>query len=147
MNWRLFRGPQPRCTISQVKLLSPARSQGNTRLYDDEACERLETIIALTRDLGVNLAGVEIIIGVVRDPIFGPVMMFGLGGIFVEVMKDVTFHLAPITAEEAMQMLQGTRSYALLKGATLEFTQLLEHIACVAGHLAPGKFQTGEDSA
>jgi acetyltransferase len=42
--------------------------------------------------------------------------MFGLGGIFVEVMKDVTFHLAPITAEEAMQMLMGTRSYALLKG-------------------------------
>jgi acyl-CoA synthetase (NDP forming) len=43
--------------------------------------------------------------------------MFGLGGIFVEVMKDVTFHLAPITAEEAMQMLKGTRSYALLQGA------------------------------
>lgn len=43
-------------------LLSPARSQGNTRLYDEEACERLETIIALTRDLGVNLAGVEIIL-------------------------------------------------------------------------------------
>ncbi len=43
-------------------LLRPARSQGNTRLYDDEACERLETIIALTRDLGVNLAGVEIIL-------------------------------------------------------------------------------------
>jgi acetyltransferase len=43
-------------------------------------------------------------------------LMFGLGGIFVEVMKDVTFHLAPVTAEEAMQMLQGTRSYALLTG-------------------------------
>jgi acetyltransferase len=43
--------------------------------------------------------------------------MFGLGGIFVEVMKDVTFYLAPITADEAMQMLMGTRSYALLKGA------------------------------
>ena len=52
-----------------------------------------------------------------RDPQFGPMLMFGLGGIFVEVMKDVTFHLAPITAEEAMQMLKGTRSYALLQGA------------------------------
>ncbi len=51
-----------------------------------------------------------------RDPQFGPMLMFGLGGIFVEVMKDVTFHLAPITAEEAMQMLKGTRSYALLEG-------------------------------
>ena len=43
-------------------LLNPDRSRGNTRLYDDVACDRLETIIALTRDLGVNLAGVEIIL-------------------------------------------------------------------------------------
>jgi acetyl coenzyme A synthetase (ADP forming)-like protein len=61
--------------------------------------------------------GREVILGMTRDPQFGPMLMFGLGGIFVEVMKDVTFHLAPITAEEAMQMLQGTRSYALLQGA------------------------------
>ena len=60
--------------------------------------------------------GREVIIGMTRDPQFGPMLMFGLGGIFVEVMKDVTFHLAPITAREAMQMLEGTRSYALLKG-------------------------------
>ena len=56
--------------------------------------------------------GREVILGMTRDPQFGPMLMFGLGGIFVEVMKDVTFHLAPITAEEAMQMLKGTRSYA-----------------------------------
>jgi len=43
-------------------LIQPARSGGNTRLYDDETCERLETILTLTRDLGVNLAGVEIIL-------------------------------------------------------------------------------------
>lgn len=43
-------------------LLQPARSRGNTRLYDEETCERLETVLALTRDLGVNLAGVEIIL-------------------------------------------------------------------------------------
>jgi len=43
-------------------LLRPARSRGNTRLYDDASCERLEMILALTRDLGVNLAGVEIIL-------------------------------------------------------------------------------------
>ncbi len=61
--------------------------------------------------------GREVILGMTRDPQFGPMLMFGLGGIFVEVMKDVTFHLAPITAEEAMQMLKGTRSYALLQGA------------------------------
>lgn len=43
-------------------LLQPTRSRGNTRLYDEETCERLETVIALTRDLGVNLAGVDIIL-------------------------------------------------------------------------------------
>ena len=51
-----------------------------------------------------------------RDPQFGPMLMFGLGGIFVEVMKDVTFHLAPITHEEAVQMLKATRSYGMLEG-------------------------------
>ncbi|MFH1313507.1 MAG: acetate--CoA ligase family protein [Candidatus Eisenbacteria bacterium] len=61
--------------------------------------------------------GTEVILGMTRDPQFGPMLMFGLGGIFVEVMKDVTFHLAPITAEEAMQMLASTKSFALLKGA------------------------------
>lgn len=60
--------------------------------------------------------GREVILGMTRDPQFGPMLMFGLGGIFVEVMKDVTFHLAPITAEEAMNMLMGTRSYKLLEG-------------------------------
>ncbi len=60
--------------------------------------------------------GLEVIIGMTRDPQFGPMLMFGLGGIFVEVMKDVTFHLAPITENEAVQMLQSTRSYELLQG-------------------------------
>ncbi len=61
--------------------------------------------------------GREVILGLTRDPQFGPMLMFGLGGIFVEVLKDVAFHLAPITADEAMQMLKLTRSYGLLKGA------------------------------
>lgn len=60
--------------------------------------------------------GLEVIIGMSRDPQFGPMLMFGLGGIFVEVMKDVTFHLAPITEAEAVQMLKSTRSYELLEG-------------------------------
>jgi acetyltransferase len=60
--------------------------------------------------------GLEVIIGMTRDPQFGPMLMFGLGGIFVEVMKDVTFHLAPITAQEAIQMLKSTRSYEMLEG-------------------------------
>jgi MerR family transcriptional regulator/heat shock protein HspR len=43
-------------------LITPSRSEGNTRLYDDRACAQLEAILTLTRDLGVNLAGVEIIL-------------------------------------------------------------------------------------
>jgi acetate---CoA ligase (ADP-forming) len=60
--------------------------------------------------------GLEVIIGMNRDPQFGPMLMFGLGGIFVEVLKDVTFNLAPITETEAIQMLKSTRSYAMLEG-------------------------------
>ena len=60
--------------------------------------------------------GLEVIIGMNRDPQFGPMLMFGLGGIFVEVMKDVTFHLAPISEAEAIQMLKSTRSYEILQG-------------------------------
>jgi acetyltransferase len=73
--------------------------------------------------------GREVIMGMTRDPQFGPMLMFGLGGIFVEVMKDVTFHLAPITAEEATQMLRATRSYALLEGVRGEAGVDLDAIA------------------
>jgi len=61
-------------------------------------------------------SGREVILGMNRDPHFGPLMMFGMGGIFVEVLQDVAFYLAPLTAEEARQMLAGTRTYHLLKG-------------------------------
>ena len=54
--------PKPWRLWARVALIRPPRSQGNTRLYDDLACEQLEAILTLTRDLGVNLAGVEIIL-------------------------------------------------------------------------------------
>ncbi len=60
--------------------------------------------------------GREVILGMNRDPHFGPLMMFGMGGVFVEVLKDVAFHLAPLTADEARQMLLGTRTYHMLAG-------------------------------
>jgi acetyl-CoA synthetase (ADP-forming) len=58
----------------------------------------------------------EVIVGAIKDPQFGPTLMFGLGGIFVEVLKDVTFRIAPITEEEACEMITEVKAYPLLKG-------------------------------
>jgi MerR family transcriptional regulator/heat shock protein HspR len=58
--------PQTLRLYEREGLLRPTRSAGNTRLYDEESLQRLETILALTRDMGVNLAGVEVILGL-RD--------------------------------------------------------------------------------
>lgn len=71
----------------------------------------------------------EVILGMKRDPHFGPLMMFGMGGIFVEVLKDVAFYLAPLTAEEARDMLMNTRTYQLLKGARGQEAVDIETIA------------------
>ena len=60
--------------------------------------------------------GIEIIIGVFKDAQFGPVIMFGLGGIFVEVLKDVSFRLIPIVKRDAEQMIKEIKGYALLQG-------------------------------
>jgi len=61
--------------------------------------------------------GTETILGSVNDPTFGPTMMFGLGGIFVEVLKDVTFRVAPVDKVQAAQMFEEIRAAAILKGA------------------------------
>jgi acetyl-CoA synthetase (ADP-forming) len=58
----------------------------------------------------------EVIVGAIKDPQFGPAVMFGLGGIFVEVLKDVTFRVAPITKDEAHEMIGEVKAYPLLKG-------------------------------
>ncbi len=60
--------------------------------------------------------GREIIIGVNRDPQFGPLIMFGLGGIYVEALKDVTFRVAPIDRRNAVEMLSEIRAFKLLRG-------------------------------
>jgi acetate---CoA ligase (ADP-forming) subunit beta len=60
--------------------------------------------------------GVEIIIGTFKDPQFGPVLMFGLGGIFVEVLKDVSFRIIPIAQRDALEMIKEIKGYGLLNG-------------------------------
>jgi acyl-CoA synthetase (NDP forming) len=58
----------------------------------------------------------EIIVGSTKDPQFGPAIMFGLGGILVEILKDVTFRIAPINREEAQEMITEVKAYPILKG-------------------------------
>jgi len=93
-----------------------------------EVKEAFETIVAnakqyspdaeITGVLVQKMApqGVETILGVNRYPIFGPLIMFGLGGIFVEIFKDVVFRFAPINRNAARRMLRGIKGYKLLKG-------------------------------
>ncbi|MHB8110207.1 MAG: acetate--CoA ligase family protein, partial [Syntrophorhabdaceae bacterium] len=62
-------------------------------------------------------AGIEVIVGFTRDESFGPVLMFGLGGIFAEVLKDVTFRVLPITRDMAADMISEIKGYPILTGA------------------------------
>lgn len=60
--------------------------------------------------------GTEVIVGTSKDPQFGPVIMFGLGGIFVEVLKDVSFRVIPVTRKDAQEMIQEIKGFPLLQG-------------------------------
>ncbi|MCU0585449.1 MAG: acetate--CoA ligase family protein, partial [Desulfobacterales bacterium] len=94
----------------------------------DAARQAYETILARARGYkpdavvdGVLVqkmapAGTEVILGLNRYPVFGPLLMFGIGGIFVEVFQDVTFRLAPIGRNEARRMVRQIKGYKLLQG-------------------------------
>jgi len=94
----------------------------------DEMREAFDTLIARAKEhqpdatiWGVQVQEMvtnarEIIIGMNRDPQFGPLVMFGLGGIYVEVLKDVTFRVAPMSRIQADEMVRAIRSFKLLTG-------------------------------
>lgn len=73
--------------------------------------------------------GPECIIGVTRDPQFGPTVMFGLGGVFVELFQDVSFRVAPFDREVALEMIQETRAYRVLQGLRGEAPKDIEGLA------------------
>jgi acetyltransferase len=60
--------------------------------------------------------GREVIVGMIQDPSFGPLIMFGLGGIYVETLKDITFRVPPLTDLDAQEMVRQIRGYKLLEG-------------------------------
>ncbi|MEN8151145.1 MAG: acetate--CoA ligase family protein [Planctomycetota bacterium] len=72
--------------------------------------------------------GKETILGVATDPVFGPLVMFGMGGIYVEVLKDVSFRLTPITDRDASAMMEQIRAWPLLKGVRGEAGVRLEAV-------------------
>jgi len=94
----------------------------------DEVREGYETIISKVKQHKPNAEirgifveefaskGIEVIIGALKDPQFGPALMFGLGGIFVEVLKDVSFRVAPITKYDAKEMIEEIKGYPILTG-------------------------------
>jgi acetyl-CoA synthetase (ADP-forming) len=80
----------------------------------------------------------EVIVGAIKDPQFGQTVMFGLGGIFVELLKDVNFRVAPITAEDAKDMIMQLKAYPLLNGyrnAPPADIDALVNILCAVSHL------------
>ncbi len=84
---------------------------GNARAYAPDAV--LDGVLVQEMVSG----GTELILGINNDPLFGPAVMVGFGGIFAEVMKDVSFRLAPITRSEAESMVRELRSFPVLDGA------------------------------
>src|SRR5437764_13672567 len=94
----------------------------------EEAEKGYDTVVANAKKyhakaaiLGVQVqqmlaGGQEVIIGAVTDPVFGKLVAFGLGGVLVEVLKDITFRLAPATEDEALSMLDGIAAAQILKG-------------------------------
>jgi acyl-CoA synthetase (NDP forming) len=75
-----------------------------------------------------DAGGVKVGIGIIKDPHFGPVAMFGLGGIFVEVLKDVSFRIIPLEERDAREMITEIKGYKILKGARGEFPKDIKAI-------------------
>lgn len=92
------------------------RTHGEAMLKRIKSAAPLATIDGLLVAPMVN-GGVELILGVNRDPIFGPAVMVGFGGIFAEVLQDVAVRPAPVDEAEAMAMLKTLKGYAVLDGA------------------------------
>ena len=72
--------------------------------------------------------GTEVIIGMSKDPQFGPVLMFGLGGIFVEIMKDVSFRIVPLTKRDADEMIHDIKGFPVLTGYRGQEAASLAHL-------------------
>ena len=96
-------------SVSQVKSAYSEMMKTISQKYPDAVIQGV-TVQKMARP------GVEVIVGSSKDPQFGPVIMFGLGGIFVEVLKDVSFRVVPVRRRDADEMLKEIKGYSLLQG-------------------------------
>jgi acetyltransferase len=102
----------------RVNIQSPEKLRAEYRdliakLTEKGLLEGLEGVIIQEMVKGSR----EMVCGIATDPQYGPMLMFGLGGVFIEVMKDVTFRIAPITDIDAKEMIKSVKAYKLLEGA------------------------------
>ncbi|MEM2049730.1 MAG: acetate--CoA ligase family protein [Thermoproteota archaeon] len=123
------------CVILNVKTPEEA-----SRAYE-LVVRRARAAMPQAKILGVLIQkmappGREVIVGSVRDPQFGPLIMFGLGGIYVNFLRDVSYRLAPLTFTEAMEMVSETKAYTLLKGVRGEPPSDLESVVKVVVRLS-----------
>lgn len=109
--------------VSSAKITSKTEVQGiKADLGSAHEVQRaLQELAAIEQAEGVLLEemapqGIEVIVGGIIDKQFGPVIMFGLGGIFVELFKDVSFGLAPMSEEEALKLVRQVKGHVLLAG-------------------------------
>jgi acetyltransferase len=79
----------------------------------------------------MTAGGKEVIVGMKRDTHFGPLIMFGLGGIYVDVFKDVSFRIAPLSKDDAMEMIKSVKAYRLLRGVRGEQMSDIESLVDV----------------
>jgi acyl-CoA synthetase (NDP forming) len=108
-------------TEAKAVRLGVADAAGVAAVYD-EILKNAKAYKADARIEGVLVqemvgGGIEAIVGITNDALFGPAVMFGLGGIFAEVLKDVSFRLAPITPAMAREMVEEIKGYPVLAGA------------------------------
>lgn len=109
-------------------------SETEVRQAYEEILSRSRKFIPDAQIWGVSVhqmvtKGREVIVGMTRDKSFGPVMLFGLGGIYVEVLKDVTFRVAPFGQKEAFSMIESIRAHPLLRGVRGEPSADLDIVA------------------
>ena len=91
--------------------------------------------------------GTEVIVGSITDGSFGKLVAFGLGGVLVEVLKDITFRLAPATKEDALSMLDGIQAHEMLKGVRVEqlgYSDLVHELFPHGWHYADGHLHPGD---